>query len=147
MTLPEMPLLPCGVLVGSTFFGKTRMELWLHNSESMHSYARQYGQLCADQARAEERAAWVSAIDEAIVCTHTDIFNDGDDPREAMRKILAWNHTVSTDPLVSSDAAALIERGRAEERRRREKIAGFGNNYDNPMAAQYVADAIRKGEA
>jgi hypothetical protein len=73
-------------------------------------------------ARGEERRQWITAIDEAMVCSHIGVFNDGDDPRAALNKVLAWHQTVALDPAVSSDAQALIECGRAEERERCARI-------------------------
>lgn len=42
-------------------------------------------------------------------------------------------------------AQAIWREAQAEERERCAKIAESVNNYDNPMTAQDVADAIREG--
>lgn len=51
MTLPEMPPYPH---VSKLFEDDNNIVLGYKNAD-LHSYASQYGQLCADQARAEER--------------------------------------------------------------------------------------------
>jgi hypothetical protein len=57
---------------------------------------------------------WKDAIDNELVVAHLGVA--GDDPRADLNKLINWHCAVALDPAVSSDAAALIERGRQLER-------------------------------
>lgn len=50
-------------------------------------------------------------IDELVVC-HIYSAKHDDDPKQALHDAITWNVTVALDPAVSSDAAALVEKGR-----------------------------------
>ena len=55
---------------------------------------------------------WKDAvIDELVVCHIYNKEHDGD-PRKAIHDAISWNVQVALDPLVSSDAQALIDKGR-----------------------------------
>jgi hypothetical protein len=66
-----------------------------------------------DRLKAQAEAM-CAAIDNEMVTAHIGVFNLGDDPRKALHEIISWHVMVALDPSVSSDARALIERGRAE---------------------------------
>lgn len=55
---------------------------------------------------------WKEAVIDACVIAH--IGWDENDPRKSLHDLISWHVAVSLDPQVSSDAQALIERGRLE---------------------------------
>jgi hypothetical protein len=60
--------------------------------------------------------AWKDAVIDAAVVGWTYCAADDDDPRGCLSRIMAMNQQIALDPAVSSEAAALIERGRQEVR-------------------------------
>jgi len=56
---------------------------------------------------------WCEAVHAELVTTWTFSAENKDDPRKALQDIINWHVSVSLDPAVSSDAQALIERGKA----------------------------------
>ncbi len=76
----------------------------LLTADQMHAYAA--------AAVAAERK-WRETVDDMLVCQH-EIASD--DPRESLHRLLNWHVSVALDPLVSSDAQALIDRGAAAAR-------------------------------
>ena len=54
---------------------------------------------------------WRDAVDDELVSLHMVA---SDDPRESIRRLIDWHCAVQIDPLVSSAAQELIERGRRE---------------------------------
>jgi hypothetical protein len=54
---------------------------------------------------------WRDAVDHELSTLHMVA---SDDPRESIRRLINWHCAVQIDPLVSSAAQALIERGRKE---------------------------------
>jgi len=59
------------------------------------------------------RNEWREAVHDELVTTWTFSAENKDDPRKALQDIINWHVSVSLDPAVSSDAQALIERGKA----------------------------------
>ena len=59
------------------------------------------------------RDEWREAVHAELVTTWTFSAENKDDPRKALQDIINWHVSVSLDPAVSSDAQALIERGKA----------------------------------
>ena len=59
------------------------------------------------------RNEWREAVHDELVTTWTLSAENKDDPRKALQDIINWHVRVSLDPAVSSDAQALIERGKA----------------------------------
>ena len=59
------------------------------------------------------RNEWREAVHDELVTTWTLSAENKDDPRKALQDIINWHVSVSLDPAVSSDAQALIERGKA----------------------------------
>lgn len=57
---------------------------------------------------------WREAIIDQLVCLHIYRREHDDNPRMALHDLLAWEVTIALDPLVSSGARELIQRGRAE---------------------------------
>jgi hypothetical protein len=55
---------------------------------------------------------WREAIDEALSTVHLSV--DGKTPREALAALIEWHNRIALDPRVSSEAAALMQRGRDE---------------------------------
>jgi hypothetical protein len=52
---------------------------------------------------------WRSAVDQMLI---TIMQTASDDPRESINRLIDWHVSVAMDPLVSSDARALVQRGR-----------------------------------
>ena len=63
-------------------------------------------------------AAWKEAVLEA--CVVACIGFDENDPRKTLANLLNWEASIALDPAVSSDARALIERGRKEAHERQQ---------------------------
>jgi hypothetical protein len=61
--------------------------------------------------QAEQTNPWRDAVDDELVSLHMVA---SDDPRESIRRLIDWHCAVQIDPLVSSAAQELIERGRRE---------------------------------
>ena len=59
------------------------------------------------------RDEWREAVYDELVTTWTFSAENKDDPRKALQDIINWHVRVALDPAVSSDAQALIERGKA----------------------------------
>jgi len=59
------------------------------------------------------RNEWREAVHDELVTTWTLSAENKDDPRKALQDIINWHVRVALDPAVSSDAQALIERGKA----------------------------------
>lgn len=59
------------------------------------------------------RDEWHEAVHAELVTTWTLSSENKDDPRKALQDIINWHVRVALDPAVSSDAQALIERGKA----------------------------------
>ena len=67
-------------------------------------------QMLAFRAGADK--PWRDAVENELIVAH--ILNGSHaDPRKAVQDAISWNVQVALDPAVSSDAQALIERGRA----------------------------------
>lgn len=68
-------------------------------------------------AQDDERAPdpWHAAIDNELVCCHILNESNHNDPRKALQDIINWHVQVALDPAVSSDAQALIERGKQDD--------------------------------
>ncbi len=56
---------------------------------------------------------WGETVHDELVATWTLSSENKDDPRKALQDIINWHVRVALDPAVSSDAQALIERGKA----------------------------------
>lgn len=59
----------------------------------------------------DERDEWKNAIIERLVVSHIYREDHDDDPELALNELLAWEAQLVLDPLVSSAAQALIDRG------------------------------------
>jgi hypothetical protein len=59
----------------------------------------------------EQTNPWRDAVDHELSTLHMVA---SDDPRESIRRLINWHCAVQIDPLVSSAAQELIERGRRE---------------------------------
>ncbi len=59
---------------------------------------------------------WKQAVINELVCCH--IYNEShdQDPRKSVHDAISWNVEVALDPIVSSQAQALIDLGAAAER-------------------------------
>jgi hypothetical protein len=82
--------------------------LWKRELTKLRTFARDLLALAAARA---EPDPWQQAIDDAMVSAHLGVAEG--DARECLRRLIAWHEMVALDPAVSSEAQALIERGRA----------------------------------
>jgi len=62
--------------------------------------------------QAQEPNAWRDTVDDMLTVCHMVA---SDDPRESIDRLINWHVSVALDPDVSSDAAALVARGAAQE--------------------------------
>ena len=68
--------------------------------------------ICPDCVATNYRG-WRETVHDELVTTWTFSAENKDDPRKALQDIINWHVRVALDPAVSSDAQALIERGKA----------------------------------
>jgi len=83
-----------------------------YEEADMRTYALQ----AADKREAEVRTEamrWREAIINELVIAHIYSKEHDDNPRKAIQDAISWNCAVALDPAVSSDAQALVEKGRA----------------------------------
>lgn len=59
---------------------------------------------------------WKEAVIEALIVDCIYRNDHENDPYGAIGELISWETKIALDPAVSSDAAALIERGRQERR-------------------------------
>lgn len=68
------------------------------------------------QAQPQPMNSWQQAIDDEMVTLH--LGGAWGDPKACLKELLDWHVSVALDPSVSSDAASLVDRGRAEAKTR-----------------------------
>jgi vacuolar-type H+-ATPase subunit I/STV1 len=97
---------------------------------------------------------WKDAVINAAVVGWTYSAADEDDPSGCLSKLLAASAQIALDPQVSSDAEALIERGRQEMRAEVERLRGivpeFLEKLNDELCAENErlrAEVERLGEA
>ena len=56
---------------------------------------------------------WKAAIDDELVCCHIGTTDSFPDAKAALKNLIDWNVQIALDPAVSSDAQALIEKGKS----------------------------------
>lgn len=56
--------------------------------------------------------AWKDTVDDMLSVCHEAA---SDDPRESIDRLINWHVQVALDPSVSSDAQALVDKGRKQE--------------------------------
>jgi len=56
---------------------------------------------------------WKAAIDDELVCCHIGTTDSFPDAKSALKNLIDWHVSVALDPAVSSDARALIDKGKA----------------------------------
>ena len=93
-------------LPASQAFSLTRS---VYTADQMRAYAS--AALASRDAEIAKLKGWRDAIDEALVVAHIGVATE---PYDDLNKLLQWHHDIWLDPAVSSDAAALVEQGRAE---------------------------------
>lgn len=92
-----------------------------------------------DTTSVEQPNEWKLAIDEAMVSVHIGVAEG--DPIDCLNRLLAWHQTIALDPAVSSEAQALIDKGKLEERERCLRILrSVGNVY--PLTVNDCIDLI-----
>lgn len=68
--------------------------------------------IAAYESQQQPAADFTDAVFESCAVSCVDF--DANDPRKTVRDLIAWNVQIALDPRVSSQALALIERGRRE---------------------------------
>lgn len=56
---------------------------------------------------------WKAAIDDELVCCHIGTTDSFPDAKAALKNLIDWHVSVALDPAVSSDAQALIDKGKS----------------------------------
>ena len=92
--------------------------------------------------QAEQTSPWRDAVDDELVSLHMVA---SDDPRESIRRLIDWHCAVQIDPLVSSAAQELIERGKREALEQSEQERGPELRELLIAAAAMAVAAERKG--
>lgn len=67
------------------------------------------------EPEAPPKNPWREAIDEALVVSCLDCTSDNEPPEAALARLVAWEINCALDPAISSEARALIERGKLEK--------------------------------
>ena len=73
--------------------------------------------------------AWRNAVIDELVTLNIVCKKHEDDPRLAVRDCINYNVQLALDPAISSQAQELIDRGRAEERTKREEQEPVAHEY------------------
>jgi hypothetical protein len=87
--------------------------------------------------------AWKDAVINAAVVGWTYSAADEDDPSGCLSKLLAASAQIALDPQVSSDAEALIERGRQEMRAEVERLRGIVPEFLEKLNDELCAENER----
>jgi hypothetical protein len=99
-------------------------------AEANAKQAQRVMDLAARLAAAQPSAEpWRDAVEQMLATTEQTA---SDDPRESINRLIDWHVSVAMDPLVSSDARALIQRGRNDAQPSAE-----------PSLVQAARDALR----
>lgn len=69
--------------------------------------------LRAALAQPEPIDQWKAAIDDELICCHIGTVDSFPGAKAALKNLIDWHMSVALDPTVSSDAQALIERGKS----------------------------------
>ena len=85
---------------------------------------------------------WKEAVLNELIVGHVYQAEHDSNPRKAVHDCITWHTQVAMDPLVSSDAQALIDQGAKAERKRCCSIIFGMCSSDN--VAQRTVDAIWK---
>lgn len=126
--------------------------------EALGKIARYIVDLEADRDRASdacasvqrERDAWKGALIDELVMCHIYTQDHEIDPKRGLNDAIVWHVKVALDPAVSSDAEALIERGRQEVLTGAIEFARFAwDHYPNPDInhVDYRVEVARKAES
>lgn len=67
----------------------------------------------ATPAHAVPADPWKAAIDDELVCCHIGTTDSFPDAKTALKNLIDWHVQIALDPAVSSDAQALIEKGKS----------------------------------
>ncbi len=96
-------------------------DLGMPNSRSLLQALQQVAMEAAMEARAAlarepepEPNPWRQAIDEALIVACLAPIGDNETAEQALARLVAWEVKIALDTAVSSEAAALVERGRSE---------------------------------
>jgi len=85
-----------------------------HGPTPEQVYAHTEAKLSELITHAEKAEQFRDAVIDALVVSHIYIPEHDTNPRKALNDLIRWEQKIALDPLVSSDARALIERGRKE---------------------------------
>ena len=118
------------------------------SGRTVQAFARRASDACATVQR--ERDAWKGALIDELIVAHIYTKEHEYDPKKALADAITWNVRVAMDPAASSDAAALIDRGRQEVLRDAVELARFAwDHYPNPDTnhVDYRVEVARKAKA
>jgi hypothetical protein len=89
---------------------------------------------------------WRDAVDHELSTLHMVA---SDDPRESIRRLIDWHCAVQIDPLVSSAAQELIERGRREalEQPEQEPVAHLWQHSETGRTRVVMPDQVVTADA
>jgi hypothetical protein len=84
--------------------------LLMPSSKSSSGFMRNFARMVEEASTNE----WKDAVIDELVCAYILTKEHETNPRKAIQDAIEWNCMVALDPRVSSEAEALIERGRNE---------------------------------
>lgn len=113
-----------------------------HLTRNVDGVSFTYEQLVKFVAAIE--GSWKEAVINELIVGHILTAEHEINPRKAVHDAISWNTQLALDPLVSSDAQALIDKSAYNERKRCCSII-FGQ-CDSDTVAQRTVDAIWKGQ-
>lgn len=64
--------------------------------------------------KAEPDNPWRDAVDEFLIVACLSPIREGEHPEHALGRLLQWETMIALDPAVSTQAQALVERGKSE---------------------------------
>ena len=79
-----------------------------------HTTKEKYDRIAAFAALAQPANDWKDAVIDELVTTHILTVEHETNPRKAVKDAIAWHCEIALDPSVSSDAQALIDRGKPQ---------------------------------
>lgn len=101
-------------------------ELWAAtDTERSNPPAFEWAEKFAALVEAAADGKWKRAVIDELMTCHIYTAAHENDPRKALQDLISWNVQVALDPLVSSDARALIGYVTALEREECAKLAAW----------------------
>jgi len=114
MTLPPLPAPARSVVYneskGYGFYAYTaaQMENYARAAIAAHVPEAGCGNIAAVPAQPPAPNPWREAIDTALITSGLDCLGPQDQPKEAVQRLIEWEHKLALDPAISAEAAALL---------------------------------------